>query len=47
MKALAGLRGGRPVQVAGLLNAMTAMAPRFLPRQLITKVSGTIFRPTR
>lgn len=45
--ALAAWRGGRPVQVAGWLNTVTAMAPRLLPRQLVTKVSGSLFRPTR
>lgn len=46
-EALSGLRAGRTVQVAGLLNALSAMAPRFLPRQVIAKVSGTLFKPTK
>lgn len=41
------LRAGRPVQVAGLMNAMQAFAPRFAPRSVVTKISGLLFRPNK
>ncbi|MFP5500865.1 MAG: SDR family NAD(P)-dependent oxidoreductase, partial [Candidatus Sericytochromatia bacterium] len=44
---LAALRGGKPVVVAGLLNALGAAAPRFFPRSLVSKISGGIFKPNK
>jgi hypothetical protein len=46
-EGLAALRSGRAVQVPGLMNALTALSPRFLPRGLVTKVTGMIFKPNR
>lgn len=44
-ESLGALRVGRTVHVAGVLNQLGALGPRFLPRTLITKLSGTIFKP--
>jgi short-subunit dehydrogenase len=46
-EGLAALRAGRAVQVPGVMNALTAMSPRFLPRGLVTKVTGMLFKPNR
>ncbi len=44
-ESLGALRAGRSVQVAGVLNQIGTLGPRFLPRALITKISGTLFKP--
>ena len=44
-ESLDALRAGRSVQVTGVLNQLGTLGPRFLPRALITKISGSIFKP--
>lgn len=44
-ESLGALRAGRSVHVAGVLNQIGTLGPRFLPRALITKISGTLFKP--
>lgn len=46
-EGLDALRAGRTVQVAGFMNTMQAIAPRFAPRSVVTKISGLLFRPTK
>jgi short-subunit dehydrogenase len=46
-EGLDALKAGRTVQVAGLMNAMQAMAPRFAPRSVVTKISGMLFKPNK
>jgi hypothetical protein len=46
-EGLAALRAGRVVQVAGFLNTLTAVVPRFLPRGLVTRVTAAVFKPNR
>lgn len=46
-EGLAGLKAGRVVQVAGLMNAFGASAGRLMPRQWVSKAAGMIFNPNR
>ncbi|MFN3430649.1 MAG: SDR family NAD(P)-dependent oxidoreductase [Candidatus Sericytochromatia bacterium] len=46
-EGLAGLKAGRVVQVAGLVNAFGASAGRLMPRQWVAKAAGLIFNPNR
>lgn len=46
-EALDAYRHGRTVAVPGLLNNLSALAPRFTPRRLTAKVAGSLFKPTR
>jgi hypothetical protein len=45
-EGLAALRAGRPVQVAGFMNAVGASATRLVPRQWLAKAAGMIFKPS-
>ena len=44
-ESLSALRAGRAVHVAGVMNQLGALGPRFLPRWAITKITALIFKP--
>jgi short-subunit dehydrogenase len=44
---LAAFRAGRVIQIPGMMNALTAISPRFLPRAVVAKVTGMLFKPNR
>lgn len=46
-EALQALRAGRTVHVTGLLNTLGALAPRFAPRGLVSRISGMLFKPSK
>ena len=43
---LAALKARKPVKVAGLMNTLGAEATRLVPRQLLAKAAGMIFKPS-
>ena len=46
-QAIAAATRGTPLCVPGWMNKLTAVSVRFLPRRLVTWVSGAFFRPKR
>ncbi|MDB5099098.1 MAG: short-chain dehydrogenase [Cyanobacteria bacterium RYN_339] len=46
-EGISAFRAGRVIQIPGMMNALTALSPRFLPRSMVAKVTGMIFKPNR
>jgi short-subunit dehydrogenase len=44
-EGLSALKAGRAVQIAGFVNALAALGPRFVPRGIVTKMAGMLFKP--